>query len=76
VTHLLNTGALMESSCGNLIFDFILILISCADWRLEMLTNHPSKTINKNRGNNFYIMDLCMLFVMEVYFTDRVSSKL
>jgi len=41
-----------------------------------MLTNHPSKTINKNRGNNFYIMDLCMLFVMEVYFTDRVSSKL
>jgi len=57
-------------------FDFILILISCADWRLEMLTNHPSKTINKNRGNNFYIMDLCMLFVMEVYFTDRVSSKL
>lgn len=43
VTHLLNTGALMESSCRNSRFDFIHILISCADWRFRIFIKYPSK---------------------------------
>lgn len=57
VTHLLNTGALMESSCRNSRFDFIHILISCADWRFAIFTKYPSKKSLKKIGE--IIFKLC-----------------